>query len=77
MGRVHVDDVAGHEPVEQHADGSQVLSDRGWGETALQILNEGGDVEGLCVGELVQGSARTTRQSGASHSGRVCGCGCC
>ena len=51
MGRVHVDDVAGHEPVEQHADGSQVLLDRGRGEMALQILHEGGDVEGLYVGE--------------------------
>ncbi len=54
MGRVHVDDVAGHEPVEQHADGGQVPLDRGRGEMALQILHECGDVEGLYVGELVQ-----------------------
>ena len=54
MGRVHVDDVAGHEPVEQHADGGQVLLDRWSGEMALQILHEGGDVEGLYVGKLVQ-----------------------
>jgi hypothetical protein len=28
VGRIHIDDVAGHEPVEQHAQRGQILFDR-------------------------------------------------
>ena len=53
-----VDDVAGHQPVEQHAQRGQVLLHRGRGELALQLLHEGGDVERLHVGELRQAVRR-------------------
>ena len=58
MGRVHVDDVAGHQPVEEHAERGQVLLDRRRRELALQILDEGGDVERLHVGEFVDALLR-------------------
>jgi hypothetical protein len=51
VGRVGLDDVAGHQPVEQHA---QVLFHRGRGELALQLLDERRNVEGLHLRELVQ-----------------------
>ena len=54
VGRVRVEDMAGDKPVEQHAQRGQVLLHRGRRELALQILNEGGDVERLHVGELVR-----------------------
>ena len=41
-----------HQPVEESAQSGQVLLDGGRGERSLQILDEGGDVEGLHVGEL-------------------------
>jgi hypothetical protein len=40
---------------------------------ALQILHEGGDVEGLYIRADAVGSARTTPQNGVSHSGRISG----
>ncbi len=52
--RVHLEDVAGHQPVEQHPQRRQMLLDRRRREAALQILDEGGDVERLDVGELGQ-----------------------
>lgn len=52
VGRVHVEYVAGDKPVEQHSERGQVLLHRGRCEFSLQLLHEGGDVEGLNVGEL-------------------------
>ena len=52
MGRIDLDDVAEHEPVKEHAQSGEVLLDRGRGEFALQILEEGGDMERLHLGEL-------------------------
>jgi hypothetical protein len=54
VGRVGVDDVAGHQPVKQHPQRCKVLLHRGRGELPLQLLHERGDVEGLHLGELVQ-----------------------
>ena len=51
VGRVHVENVARHQPVEQHPERRQVLLDGRRGELALQVLDEGGDVEGLDVGQ--------------------------
>ena len=51
MGRVHVENVARHQLVEQHPERRQVLLDGRRGELALQVLDEGGDVEGLDVGQ--------------------------
>lgn len=52
VGRVHVEHVAGHKPVEQHSQGGQVLLHRGRGEFGLQLLHEGGDMDGQHVGGL-------------------------
>ena len=57
MGGVHLQNVAGHQPVKEHAQRGQVLLDGGRGELSLQILDEGGDVEGLHVGELNEAAA--------------------
>ena len=51
VGGVHLQNVAGHQPVKEHTQRGQVLLDGGRGERSLQILDEGGDVEGLHVGE--------------------------
>jgi len=58
VGRIHVDDVADHQPVEQHAERGQVLLNRGRRKwfllqfLVLQVLDECGDMEGLDAGEL-------------------------
>ena len=52
VGRIHVEDVAGHQPVEEHAKRGQGLLDRGRRKLALEVLHEGSDMEGLHVGEL-------------------------
>jgi hypothetical protein len=50
--------LADHQPVEQHTQRRQVLLDRGCGEgfrlviLVLEVLEEGGDVEGPHVGKL-------------------------
>jgi hypothetical protein len=49
--------VAGHKPVEQHPQRGEVLLDGGRGKLRLQVLDEGGDVEGLHVGELGDAAA--------------------
>ena len=52
VGRIHVEDVAGHQLVEEHAKRGQGLLDRGRRKLALEVLHEGSDMEGLHVGEL-------------------------
>jgi hypothetical protein len=47
MGRVDVDYMAAHEPVEQHADRGQMLLDGRRRDLGLKILDEGGDMERL------------------------------
>ena len=44
--------MASHQPIEQHAQRGQVLLDGRRGELFLQMLDEGGDVERMHVGEL-------------------------
>jgi hypothetical protein len=51
---IDLEDVAGHEPVEQHPDRREVLVHRGRGELALQFLDERGDMEGLHLRQLVE-----------------------
>ena len=46
LSGVHLENVPGHQPVKAHAQRGQVLLDGGRGELSLQILDEGGDVEG-------------------------------
>lgn len=42
--RIHVDDVAHHQPIKQHAQGRQMLLDRGQLELFLQLLDESRDM---------------------------------
>ena len=65
VGRVHLDDVAGHQPVEQHPQRRQVLLHRRRRELALQLLDECRDVERLHVGELVQAVSLAPRGEAA------------
>jgi hypothetical protein len=60
MRRIHFNDLADHEPVEKHAQRSQVLLDRGGRQRffpallVLQVLDEGGYVVGPDLGELAR-----------------------
>jgi hypothetical protein len=57
MGGVHVQDMARHEPVEQHGQRGQVLLHRGRREFAL-LLDEGSDVDGLHASKLADAAGR-------------------
>jgi hypothetical protein len=48
------DDLAGDQPIDQHADGGQVLLDRRLLKILAERLDIGGDVERLDVGELAE-----------------------
>ena len=52
MGRVHVEDLVRYKPVEQHSERGKVLLNGRRRKLALKLLDEGGNVEGLHVGEL-------------------------
>ena len=58
MRRIHINDVADHQPIEQHTERGQVLLDRGRRKRffleilVLQVLDECGDMEGLDAGEF-------------------------
>ena len=54
MGRVDFENLAGDEPVEEHPERGQVLFHRGRRHLPLQVLDEGGDMEGLDAGQLGQ-----------------------
>ena len=54
MGWVDFENVASHQPVEQHPHGGQVLFHRGWRDFALQVLDERGDMKGLDAGQFGQ-----------------------
>ena len=47
VGRVDVDDLAGDQPVEEHADGGELLLDRRLGVVLLELLDIGGDQDRL------------------------------
>ena len=53
-GGVGSDDLADHEPVEQHAHRGQVLLDRGCRVGLPELLDVGGDVDRLEAAELAQ-----------------------
>jgi hypothetical protein len=53
--RIHVNDVTGYQPVEQHAERSQVLLDRRRRKLPLQVFNEGDDVKRLDAAKLAFG----------------------
>jgi hypothetical protein len=57
VGRVNVDDMTCNEPVEQHADRSQMLLDGRLRDLGLKILDEGGDMERLHRREFIDGLA--------------------
>ena len=78
VGRIHVEDVAGHQPIEEHAKRRQGLLDRGRRKFALEVLHESSDMEraarrragGCCM-------RRTTPRSAGWRSGTPCACGRC
>jgi hypothetical protein len=47
VGRVMGEDLADDQIVEEHPEGGEVLLDRGGGELTGELLNIGGDEEGL------------------------------
>ena len=52
MGRIGGDDLAGDQPVEQHADGGEVLLDRRLLEILAKRLDIGGDMQRLDIGDF-------------------------
>jgi hypothetical protein len=73
MGRIGFDHMAGHEPVEQHANRGQVLVN-GWGrEFVLQVVDEGRDMERLDLNmdwlEQLSGNAIRTSTPSSVVSG--------
>jgi hypothetical protein len=74
MGRIDVDDMPGDEPVQQHAERSQVLLDGRRRHLGLQVLNESGNMERLDAGKLVEVSlsAPGGESSGGVHIGPAC-----
>ena len=52
MGRIGGDDLAGDQPVEQHADGGEVLLDRRLFKILAERLDIRGDMQRLDIGDL-------------------------
>ena len=78
VGRVGGDDLAGDQPVEQHADGGQVLLDRRLLEILAERLDVGGDVQRLDVGELADLVVLAPGEEPARRRGnRPSACSCC
>jgi hypothetical protein len=71
---LHREDLAGHEPVEQHSHRREVLFHCGQREPAWELLDEGRDGEGLGVREFLPWPSQPMARE---HSGRHCKCGRC
>jgi hypothetical protein len=71
MGRIRVDNMAGHQPIEEHPDRGQVLLDGGWRELVLQVVHESDNVARLDLRELVKvfGSVPAGKTTGRVHIG--------
>jgi len=52
MGRVGGENLANHEPIKQHAHGSEVLLHRRLGGRGLERLDIGGDMDRLDIDEF-------------------------
>ena len=65
LGRVQLQDLAGHQPVKQDAKRRQALFDGGRGQLALQVLNESSDVDRLHLGELTDAVMLTPSRKAA------------
>jgi hypothetical protein len=64
--------------VEQHAERGQVFLDRGRGEVTLHVLDEGGDMEGLHIGQLGDAAPLSPdREAARGIHVRLAGCGRC
>jgi hypothetical protein len=63
--RADFDDVAGEQPVEQHSQRGEVLLDGRRRELALQLLDEGRDVDRLHRGELIEATSLAPRSEAA------------
>ena len=53
VGRVDVDDLAGHQPLEEHADGGELLLHRGLGVIGLKMLDVASDPDGFDGSQVV------------------------
>ena len=62
VGRIHLNNVAGHQPVEQHAQGGQVLFHRGGCQLLLQIFDKGGHMKRPDLGELADAMILTPQR---------------
>ena len=68
MGRIGRDDLAGDQPVEQHADRGEVLLDRRLLEILGHRLDIGGDMQRLDIGDLADRCAGRTRRRTAQQA---------
>src|SRR5260221_14275084 len=71
MGRISVNNMPGHQPVEEHANRRQVLFYGGWRKLVLQVVHESRDMKRLDLCELVDlfGSAPVGKAAGGVHIG--------
>jgi hypothetical protein len=78
-GRVYGENLADHQPVEQHAHGGQPLLDGRRRKPASEALDPGGDVHWFYVEQTGSRPGRTSRKIPKPPSSRLCacsGCGC-
>src|ERR1017187_8527387 len=74
-GGVRGDDLAHDQPVEEHADGCQVLLDRGLRQAFAQHFDIGRHVQGLNIEDLREVlRVHTTWKTPEPHGDRLCGC---
>ena len=71
MRRVRRHDLAGHQPVEHHADAGEMLLDRRRRHFPAELLDIGGDMDRLNVPELARPVLRAPLQKVAC-SARIC-----
>jgi len=53
VGRIHGEDLGHHHPIEQHPQRGQPLLDRGLGMLPQLVLDEGGNVDRLDLGDIL------------------------
>jgi len=68
MRRIRWNDLAGHQPVEQHADAGQMLLDRWCRPFAAQLLDIGGDMHRLYLAQLMDAATLTPAEERASSA---------
>ena len=78
MSRIGRDDLAGDQPVEQHADGGEVLLDRRLLEILAKRLDIGRDMQRLDIGDLADlVMVAPGEEPRGRPDNRPCACFCC